>query len=168
MTIPTTDGVRRAMLAKVHIARKELALGDEAYGDVLRRVTGSESARDLTDAQLDRVLAEFRRLGWKPKTGRRSSQKPNVRLIFALWGDLTPHLADPSGTALNSFVKRQTLSELHPLGIGAPEFLDAQAANKVIEGLKAWLARVRANNRRLADLSIPKPGPKPGPKSGAP
>lgn len=149
---------RRAMLAKVHIARKELGLSDEAYGDVLLRITGAESAAALSDAQLDRVLGEFKRLGWKPKDGRRRSAKPNVRMIFAIWADLKPHVADPSDAALNAFVRRQTASKLHPLGITAPEFLDAQSANKVIEGLKAWLMRVRANERHLAELALAKRG----------
>ena len=43
--------------------------------------------------------------------------------------------------ALRAFVQRQTKSRLTPDGISAPEFLDGPQANRVIEGLKAWLAR---------------------------
>ena len=135
---------RRAMLAKVHIARKELRLDDEAYGDVLQRVTGLDSARTLTDPQLDLVLREFKRLGWKGPAGTGArSQKPNVRMIHGIWKDLRPYLTDPSPEALRAFVGRQTRSVLHPEGVAAPEFLDGRQANLVLEGLKAWLARVR-------------------------
>jgi len=134
---------RKAMVAKVHIARKELALDEGTYRAVLRRVTGSESTAACTDAQLEAAIAEFRRLGWKPKAGakRGRSAKPYVRMIYGIWGDLKPYLADGSEDALRAFVQRQTKSRLTPQGISAPEFLDGPQANRVIEGLKAWLAR---------------------------
>lgn len=127
------------MLAKVHIAAKELRLSPEAYGDVLLRVTGQESAAGLSDAELHKLLGEFRRLGWKG--GRPVSAKPNVRLVFALWGELRPYLADPSVAALRQFCRRQTHSPATPDGVSAPEFLNPKQANLVVEGLKAWLAR---------------------------
>ncbi len=64
--------VRRAMMAKLHLAKKELGLGDEDYRAILARVTGKSSSADMTDAQLDAALAEFVRLGWKPKPATRS------------------------------------------------------------------------------------------------
>ena len=138
---PSGGGRRRGMLAKVHIARKELALDDAAYGDVLERVTGQSSAARLTDAQLDLVLREFRRLGWTPRPARKLSNKAQVRMIYALWRDLRPHLTDGSGRALQAFTKRVTVDQVHPLGVHAPEFLDPRQCNKVIEALKAWLLR---------------------------
>lgn len=57
----------RAILAKIHIAVKELAIEQEDYRDILERTTGKRSARDLTDKDLPRLDAELRRLGW---TGR--------------------------------------------------------------------------------------------------
>ena len=51
---------RHAMLAKVHLAAKELALDEDARRDVIERVTGGlRSAGDCTDAQLDAVLADI-------------------------------------------------------------------------------------------------------------
>ncbi len=144
------DAVRRAMLAKVHLAKKQLALTDDSYRDVLRRVTGRGSASELTASQLDQVLADFRRLGWSPKPGKPApgrSSKPQVRMIFGVWNDLCAlgeiDAEDPR-TALRAFVRRQTVSAEHPDGVAAPEFLDAVAATRVLEGLKAWLRRARA------------------------
>ena len=135
------------MLAKVAIARKQLGLDEVSYRDVVRRVTGGDSARLASDAQLHRLLGEFARLGFvptKPAHARRRSDKGNVRKIAALWVALQPHLVDGSEAALRAFVRRQTHSRLHPDGVDAAEFLDAAQANRVIEGLKAWLARVQA------------------------
>jgi phage gp16-like protein len=127
------------MVAKVHIARKEMGLDEGTYRSVLERVAGQSSSAACTDAQLHSVLAEFKRLGWHPKqTGRPISQKPHVRKVWALWAELRPFLRDGSAGALRSFVKRQT-------GVADPEWLDGAEAALVTEGLKAWLARGRKN-----------------------
>ena len=124
---------RRALLSRVHIARKELALAEDSYRAVLHRVTGHDSAAACTEAQLRAAIAEFGRLGWQPKTKRPLSKKPHVRFIWAL----------------RSFVQRQT-------GVTDPEWLDAPAAKKVIEALKAWQRRVDAaeNRKETADATV--------------
>ena len=135
---------RRGMLAKVGIARKQLGLDEDGYRAVLLRVTGRDSARVASDAELHRLLTEFGRLGFRPVRPQRSavrSEHGNKRLIVALWAELAPFLRDGSGDVLRGFVQRQTRSRLHPDGVSAPEFLDGKQANKVVEGLKAWLAR---------------------------
>lgn len=63
---------RRAMLAKVHLARKELGLAEADYRAVLYRMTQHESAAALSDAQLETVITEFKRLGWQQRPSTRS------------------------------------------------------------------------------------------------
>lgn len=128
---------RNVMIAKVHVARKQLGMDEPAYRGLLQRATGKASSGDCTEAQLTLVLAEFRRLGWKPATnpaasGRRPSEKPYVRKIFALWGTLARDgaLKDGSRAALVAFIERQT-------GVSHPDWLTAEQANSVTEGLKA-------------------------------
>ena len=135
-------GGRRALLARVHIARKEMGLGEDAYRALLLRVTGEESAGDATYAQLVKVLADMTRLGWKPKNATRRSEKPHVRKIWALWTSMKMLLADPSRVALQSFTARQTRSVQNPLGIADPDFLNVAEAKKVIHGLDGWRARL--------------------------
>ena len=127
--------VRRALLARVHIAVKDLALAPESYQCILRRVAGVESAANASNAQLEAVLKDFARLGWKPHKKRPASGKPHVRLIYALWRDMRPLLRDGSDGALRAFVERQT-------GVSDPEWLDGKDAAKVVEGLKAWRLRL--------------------------
>lgn len=127
---------RRAMLSKVHLAAKELALSDDSYRLMLARLTGKDSAKDCTDDQLDTVLGEFRRLGWTPKTKRPRSAQPFVRKIWAIWGDVRPLLDDGDDAALMGFVRRQT-------GIDRVEWLNAEQATKVIQGLEGWRATLR-------------------------
>ncbi|KAB8123075.1 regulatory protein GemA [Komagataeibacter medellinensis] len=142
--MPRTDPQRGAIYAKLHIARKELHLTDETYRDILHRITGKSSAKDATTPALERVLAHFRTLGWKPKKGSlSSSDRPYVRMIYAIWKDMAPLLAS-GGTreALRAYVQRQTVTPDRPGGISAPEFLDGMQGRKVIEGLKRWKARL--------------------------
>jgi phage gp16-like protein len=130
----------RPMLAKAHIARKDLGLDEETYRDVVKRITGQTSARDCTPLQLDRLIAEFRRLGWKPKTKRPASKSPRVRKVWALWGAMCKAgLVKAEDTAsrraaLRTFVEKMT-------GVADPEWLSPQQASNVIEGLKAWQRR---------------------------
>lgn len=139
--MPSGSARRRPMVAKVHIARKELGLDEGTYREVLVRVTGRDSSAGCTDAQIEAVLMEFKRLGWAPKQTRRPlSGKPHVRKVWALWGELKPHLRDGSPKALRSFVMRMT-------GVADPEWLTGEQATVVTEGLKAWLAREQAKGR---------------------
>ncbi len=130
---------RRGMLGKVHIARKQLGLDEATYRALVLRVTKVESTAQASDAALHRLLAEFQRLGFRPsrRAPAVASDKRHVRLIGALWSELAPYLTDASPEALRAFCKRQT-------GVDAPEFLGGHQANKVIEALKAWLAREAA------------------------
>ncbi len=133
----------RAMIAKIHIAKKEMGLDDASYRNVLKAATGKESSKDLSERELERVLGKFKELGWKPKVAATSqgayrssrSAKPNIRLIHELWNGLEIRGA-VSAAGLGAFVKRQT-------GVDNVEWLDTTQANKVIEGLKAWLGRVK-------------------------
>lgn len=132
----------RALLAKVHIAKKELALPEESYRAILERVTGRTSSKHCTAPQLEQLLKEFKRLGWTPKKAANApSSRPYVRKIYALWKEagVVGAVDNASKEALRAFVKRQT-------GKDAPEFCSPAEANKVSEGLKAMVGR--AEGRR--------------------
>lgn len=47
---------RKAMLAKIHIAKKELELTEEEYRTLLREVTGKDSCKYMKVEELDKVL----------------------------------------------------------------------------------------------------------------
>lgn len=58
---------RRADLAKIHLARKQLGMDEETYRALLARAAGVDSAAKATAAGRGRILDEFRRLGWRPR-----------------------------------------------------------------------------------------------------
>lgn len=135
---------RPKLLAQLHIAKKDMALEDESYRALLHRVTGQRSARDLSDEQLQQVLAEFTALGWKKARFKKyaASSHPDVRKVFAIWGSLRDHLTCKGSRAgLRAFVERLT-------GVSDPNFLDGQQARRVIEALKAMQKRYGVGGNR--------------------
>ncbi|MCZ4273324.1 gp16 family protein [Maritalea porphyrae] len=124
-------------LAKIHIAKKELRLDDDAYRDVLERITGKRSAKGLSEKNLKLVVTEFKRLGWKPKVGNfQKSNKPYVRMIHSLWRSCYNKgvIQNGSRQALRAFVKNRN-------GIADPDFLTFEQASPLIEALKEMEAR---------------------------
>lgn len=128
-------------LAKIHIAKKDLGLTDEAYRDILRTQTGKESAAKLTDTQALRVLRYFESRGWKPKKqgslpGMAIPTDGQSKKIQALW--ITLHQAgkitNGNDAALLAFVKRLTK-------IDRLEWCSGHDKDKVIEALKSWAQR---------------------------
>lgn len=138
------DTARTKRIQQVQIARKQMAMDEATYRAVLVRITGERSCTALDSAKLDRVIAEMKRLGWRPTGHRPTARHAHVRKVYAIWTSMAPLLDDPSQPALRAFVVRQT-------GVTSPEWLDGQQGNLVIEGLKAW-------RRRL--LSLPPGGEK--------
>ena len=139
---------RTKLLAKVHVAKKQLAMDDETYRSVIYRTVGKRSSGDCNDRQLGTLMKELEKLGFRnPSRWKPASPDAQVRMIHAIWADIRKLLDGEAGDdQLRSFVQRQTRDAWHPDGISAPEFLDAAGAKRVIEGLKGWRARLVAEN----------------------
>jgi hypothetical protein len=130
---------RDPLLAQIHIARKALRMDEATYRSVLMRVTRKPSSAAMSTAERRKVIAEFKRLGFAPKNrfGRRpQSDKPYVRKVFALWGELKRSgiWRDPSPHSLRHFVKNMTDCD-------DPEWLTWPQARDVIEALKKMKER---------------------------
>ncbi|WP_338665012.1 regulatory protein GemA [Pararoseomonas sp. SCSIO 73927] len=131
----------KVLIAKIHVAKKQLGLTDDSYRDLLRRLIGQETSKGASASQLDRVLQEFKRLGFTATKGRPDHRR-QIRMIVAVWADLRPYREEVENeeadrAALRAFVRRQTG------GVDDVQFLTPELANKVLEGLKAWLSRAQ-------------------------
>jgi hypothetical protein len=60
--------LRRALLAKVHIAKKELCLEEELYRGILRAEFGVDSAAQLSNGELERLVHHFELKGWRARS----------------------------------------------------------------------------------------------------
>ncbi|MAD35466.1 regulatory protein GemA [Tistrella sp.] len=132
---------RTLRLRTVRAAARELGLSDDGLRDIYARTIGSRSAAAASAADLGRVLDALRAAGWAPKSRRRKGDRrpagsAQARKIRALW--VSAHnlgiTYDPSETGLGEWIQRQT-------GISAMNWVDPATLAKVIEALKAWIAR---------------------------
>lgn len=69
----------KSLLAKVHVAKKQLGLSNDDYRAVLLEQFGQDSAGRLTDAQLRKLVAHFRGLGWQDAPKARSRNDTHGR-----------------------------------------------------------------------------------------
>ena len=69
---------RHTELAKIHIAKASLGMPEEAYRSLLDRETGKRSAADLSSPERARVIARFRKLGWRPRPSATTAQRRKI------------------------------------------------------------------------------------------
>ena len=89
MKISTRQG-RRAALAKIHIAKKQLNLDEDTYRAMLQEVAGVDSAADLDQRGLGKVLDRLADRGAKFTSRGRTSEKstphqPKRRLLWKIY-----------------------------------------------------------------------------------
>jgi len=133
----------RVDLAKIHIAKKELGIGEKAYRNLLCRRYEQVSAANLSHQEAVDLIDYFRRLGWQPRPGRtprRSASLAQRRMILALWDELAAkgELRHPEGSSLDHFIANIT-------GKGGIRDLQVRDAIRVIEALKKWVGRKSEN-----------------------
>lgn len=76
--MPTNDPTRTKDLARIHLAKKELGLDDDAYRALLQGVTKKASSADLTAKERWTLLREMGRLGAKSALPRRFPGRPAI------------------------------------------------------------------------------------------
>ncbi len=126
-------------IAAIHTGLRQLGIVEDDKRDLYERLTGKRSLTEMAPRDLESVVSELRRLGFKPSSkgaSKRLEGKYAKKLQaqwIAMWNlGLT---ADRSDAALISFVRRQTKID-HTRFLRHPE-----DAAKVIEALKAWATR---------------------------
>lgn len=132
----------------IRVARERLGMAEEDYRALLKRVAGVESATNLDWPGFDRLMAEFRRLGfrsdWYGATGgyRVGMASPaQLGLIGRLWAEWT----DGEGTenGLCTWMEKK-------FRVSALRFLEAERARQVITALSAMVKRKRGRGVKQA------------------
>jgi phage gp16-like protein len=105
-------GRRRAELAAIHVAVKQLGLDDLTYRTFLFTTTGRRSAAELSDGQRQQVIEllrsrGFRRTPAEERRARRMGDNRQLAMVRGLWKKLlyAGALADPSERHLSAFRK---------------------------------------------------------------
>lgn len=150
---PKTLSVKRnTNLAKVHIAKKSLRLDEATYRDIILRVTAGKknSSKSLTAAELNALIDEFKRLGWKPAYKAKKSgtaqvdfRRKRIWLIEKLWGKLGEAgvLTDPTLAGLEKYCTKYMLGD-------KLEWASSSEINSVVNALKGWERRVNISQSK--------------------
>lgn len=125
----------------LHVAKSKLALDDETYRQVLVRVAGVTSSKELDNAGFQAVMGFFDYAGFRPlgKGAPRYGDRPGMatfaqlELIRELWRELRRE-DETNDEALAGWLLKY--HKVHSL-----RFLTLDAARKVITALKAWKSR---------------------------
>ena len=165
MAGPWDTKTRTPKIRMIQVARRQLDLDESAYrAAIARAVPGKTSTTNCTTLQLDRVIDEMKRLGFrprkpetaKPRAERRpldtSAESSKARAVWLLLAQIGV-VHDPSEAALNAYVRRQA---------GVDDLSWVQDMAPVIEGLKAWAARrlpaaIEARMQALAAAGVSLP-----------
>lgn len=123
-------------LAQIHIAKKELALTDDAYRDMLRINFGVESSKALTDRQAVVLLGQLKAKGWKPKQPTKPRKNPDYITI------------NPGPAAKQ---QRKVLAMWHELGYGMAK-LHSRVQNQFGVDRFEWLTDPHALHVMITDL----------------
>jgi hypothetical protein len=133
----------KTSIAAIHVAKKQLGLDEETYRAKLARITGKQSAKDMSEGERQKVLTIFRNEGFEPAPaarradGRQKLTGKFAKKLQALWIAAwnLGIVRERDDKALIAFVKRQT-------GVDHTRFLVyADDANRAIEALKGWMRR---------------------------
>ncbi|WP_454278943.1 regulatory protein GemA [Sphingomonas sp. Marseille-Q8236] len=142
-TFDASDQHRRSLLAKVHIAKKQLRLSDDDYVAILIDIVKCDSAAKCSQAQLEKLVRAFEAKGFKATaraSGRRGNpavaDHPAARKARAMWISLylLKAIEDPSERALEAFARRQ-------LGCDKLQWANQSLVYRLVEGLKAIAER---------------------------
>ncbi|WP_221800461.1 regulatory protein GemA [Oceanobacter mangrovi] len=157
----TNPAQRGAALAKLHIAKKEMNMSDDAYRSLLVRhgaPAADPSARNLQIKQIDAALQEMIGKGWQPKrrigAGKKLSPQTSHKqpgeatkadALRAVWISMAKagYLRDRSDNALLAWVRKQSACAGKP--IDAIEWInqDDTLANTLLHRLKGWRKRLQ-------------------------
>ena len=140
--------LRKRLIAKIHIAKKDLALTDDSYIALLHQATHKHSCRHMTIAELQTVISVFKTYGWKPKRKKwQKSHNPQVRMVYRLWWMLAEYgvVKSKSRSACQHWFNRTVQNT--PI-----EWASVGDLVLAIERLKKWGRRV--GNARTDDLMI--------------
>jgi len=145
---------QQKLLAKIHIAKKELGVEDSIYRDILYRKFRVGSSKSLSNSQALALIHHFKGLGWIPKTKPKKydDQKGDIysatpaqkRMIEALWHDIYRG---------NSETKHLRQFLWNHFKVSDIRFLDKDKAHQAIEGLKKMQHRQPPTSRQAGKVS---------------
>lgn len=129
---------RATLIKLVHAGARHLFGDEDARKDWQEDRTGHRSCSDMSNADLENLVAELRRKkALRPTNRPVKGGKTPADKIRALWIDMAKQklIRDGSDRAMGRYINRLT-------GRYKPEWLPTPEAMRVIESLKQWRDRL--------------------------
>ena len=148
---------RKATLAQIHIAKKQLGMDDDTYRQTLASVTGrngkpgKDSCSKMDIGELYQVINHLQKCGFKAKRPRKKQFSPKAQgqlidVMRAVWIEMhqVGIVEDGSEQALTQWAKRQSTRLNGGVGVASLEWLerDQKMATQILESLKQWRGRI--------------------------
>lgn len=146
---------RRSMIAKIQIAKKQLAMVEDDYRQALFDQTGRMSLKDCSDAQLARVLEFMKSKGFSSSPSGKAASHPMARKARAMWISLYQLgvVHNRAEEALEAFARRQLKCE-------KMRWANQRDSYRLIEALKAmaerngWPQHSPVNHKQLSPIQL--------------
>lgn len=142
---------RKAALAQIHIAKKQLGLDDDTYRAMLVSVTNKNSCSKMNLSELFKVIHHLETCGFKSRRPRKKQFSPKAQgqlidVMRAVWIEMYQAgiIQDGSEQALTHWATRQSSQINGGMGVACLEWLerDRKMATQVLESLKQWRGRI--------------------------
>lgn len=142
-----------ALKKLIHVGARTLGLDADTRHSLQLVATGKASLADMTEAELEKVVAAMKARGFKPSGGRAAKGKRaaaprgDIRFCHVLWGKL--HRAgavDAKGAAgLNAFIRKRFGDAWGATPIDIDQMQDWKQIATVVEALKGMCKRAGVN-----------------------
>lgn len=134
----------------IFVGCRQLGLDTETRRDLQLVATGKASMSDMSDAELNSVLAALKKRGFEPgfkaaSKGRfkKAAPRADLRYVHVLWGMLgkAGKLKKKGRAGLNAFVRSRFETKWKSVPIDIDTLRDAGQINDVTRALKDWCRR---------------------------
>lgn len=147
------SGVRN-LQRTIHLACRQLGLDTDTRRDLQLVATGKSSMAEMTEAELQAVVAALKERGFKP--GFKGAVKPgsnrrwhapapraDLRMIHALWAQLgrAGALRTPGRAGLNAFIRIRFEKKWGHVPLDVDALREWSQISDVLDALKDWCRR---------------------------
>ncbi len=140
----------RTLQKLVHIGCRDLGIDGETRRDLQLITTGKESMRDMSDADLERMVAALKARGFIPsvtlskgRAARPAAPRADVRFCHVMWRLLAEKGAvkTPGRAGLNAFIRSQFEKKWGHVPLDIDGMREWREIFDVVEALKSWCLR---------------------------
>lgn len=137
----------RALQKLVHVGCRELGIDAETRRDLQLMITGKPSLADMSEAELEQMVAALKERGFTPSGGSRARRpeapRADVRFCHVMWRLLAEKeaVAVPGAKGLNGFIRARFGAAWGHVPIDIDAMSDWERIADVVNALKAMCRR---------------------------